>query len=111
MAYVLQAEDAVDQEHGQPGREDVDGDAADDLVGAKTDRDHSMNQRHQAAGHDRHPGGQQVVVPGEVGDDAEEGARQHHALHGDVHHAAALRDHAAERRQEQKDGRGQRGLP
>ncbi len=102
MPYVLQAIDAIDQEQRQSRGEDVDGDAADDLVRPKPNRDHGMDERHEAAGDDCDQRGEPWVLKSEVGDNRKEGAGQHHAFHGDVDHATTLRDHAAERGQQQK---------
>ena len=51
----------------------------------------------------------EVPVAGLVGaPDAEEGARQHHPLEADVHDAAPLGEHAAERRERERRGVAQR---
>src|SRR6202158_1714671 len=111
MPDVLQPVDAIDQEKRQPCGKDVDGDPAHDLVRPKADRDHRMNKSHQAPRDDADQGREPWVVPGEVGDDGEEGASQHHAFHRDVDDTAPLGDDAAKRRQEQKHGSFQRRPP
>src|SRR4029077_751811 len=111
MADVLDAVDAVDQEDGHAGGEDVDRDSAHDLVGTELDRDDRVDGGHQAPGEHRHRCGEPHVVQGEVGDDAEEGAGQHHAFHRDVDDTAAFRDHATEGGQQEQHGGGERRLP
>ncbi len=90
VAHILHAIDPVDEEHGQARGEDVDRDAAHDLVRAEPDGDHRVDQCHRSAGDHRDEGGQPRVVQLQVGDDGEEGAGQHHAFHRDVDHAAPL---------------------
>ena len=81
-----------------PEREEVDRGAADDLVGAQVDREEGVDERHSAAGD-----GSATTRPSDPGArlvgaaDAEKRAHQHHPLEADVHDAAALRDHPADR--------------
>jgi len=84
LAHVGQPVDPVDQEYRDAGGKDIDGHAGDDLVGAVANRDHGVDQRHQATrehgAQDRDPD----VVRGEVDRHGKEGAGEHHAFHGDV---------------------------
>src|SRR5487761_31889 len=111
MTDVLLAIDPPHQEDCHAGGEDVDRDPAHDLVGSESDRNDGMDQGHRASGHDRHQRCEPDVLPSEVGDDPKEGARQHHALHGDVDHATSFGDHSPQGRQQKQHRRCECGLP
>src|SRR3989442_1920142 len=111
MTDVLETVDAVGEEDGQPRGEDVDRDPADDLVGAELDRNDRVDGGHQRAGEHGDAGGKPGVVPGQVRHDGKERPGEHHAFHRDVHDAAALGDHAAERGQQKQHRSRERRLP
>ncbi len=90
-------EELIDQERGEPPGEDVDGEAADDLVGMEADRDDGMDQRHQPTGDDRRQCRDPGIARCQVDHHREERSGQHHAFHCDVGNTTALRKHAAER--------------
>ena len=95
--------DRAEQVAGEAEREQVDGEAADDLVGAQVDREERRGSSARsppksiaiseaddpAAAPDRAP-------------DREEGADEHHPLEPDVHDAGALGEDAAHRRERER---------
>ena len=90
LAHVGQPVDPVDQENRDAGGKDIDGDAGDDLIGAVANRDHRVDQRHQAAREHGAENGDPDVVHREVDGDGKKGPRQHHAFHGDVDDAGSF---------------------
>ena len=69
----------------------------------KVDRPDRVQERHRAAREDRRqssPSDPRVELVG--GHDPEEGAHQHHPLEPDVDDAGALREHAAERAEDER---------
>ena len=97
VAVVLVVEIA-----GDPESEEVDGGPGDDLVRTQADREDRMHEREQRS---RKEADEDASDPGAglvraVG--AEVGAHEHHSFQADVHDAAALGEHAADR------GEGQR---
>ena len=96
------APDVVEDVAGDAEGEEVDRRPADDLISAEMDGEEGVDEREQRAGEDADgqaadPAVGLVRAPG-----AEEGAHQHHPLEADVHHAAALGEHPAERGEEQR---------
>ncbi len=106
---AVRAVDLDEQVAGQSEREEVDRRSADDLVRAQVDGPDRVDEREQAAGDhgDQHAGDPRARLVGAP--DAEEGAGEHHPLEPDVHDAAPLREHAAERGIGQRSGVPERG--
>ena len=98
------------QEAGAAGGQDVDHRARDDLVHLVLDRQHGVERGHQPADQ----AGRQQAHPQAVKDAGKghggKGAREHHALDGDVDDARPLAKDAGHRAQGQGRGRRQRGL-
>ncbi len=89
-------------------REEVDGSAADDLVGAKLNRDEGVHESERRTGDDA---GDDPPPPfaGLVGaEKAEERTHQEHALETDVHDAAPLGEDAAQRGEGERRRRAER---
>src|SRR5438067_3900563 len=93
----------------QSEREDVERHPGDDLVAAEVDRrDRVDGYEDPAYAHGDRKSQHDTMGP--IGsDDAEERSNEHAALERDVHHTGALRDHPAERREEDRRGEAKRG--
>ena len=102
LAHVGQPVDPVDKENRDAGGKDIDGDAGDDLIGAVANRDHGVDQRHQAAREHGAQNGDPDVVHREVDRDSKKGPRQHHALHGNVDDTGSFGNHPTEGGQQQQ---------
>ena len=96
------AVDVDEQVAGEAEREEVDRGPADDLVGAEVDRPDRVHERHGAPASDRDQQPEHPRVELVGAHDPEERAHQHHPLEADVHDAGALREHAAERREDER---------
>ena len=92
----------------EPEREEVDGGADHDLVGAEVDAEEGVQERQGDAGEHRD---HEPELPG-VGDvgspDREERAHQHLPLEADVHDTAPLGEHSPDRRERQRSRIAQR---
>ena len=106
---ALVVPDELHQQGGDGQSQQVQSDAADDLVDLVA---HGQDAVEQADDHAAHHAQQEAEehAPGEVGaENAEEGAHHHHALQAQGHDAAAHREGAAHRGQHQGDGRADDG--
>ena len=104
------AEPGLAEERGQPGGEEVDGDAGDDLVAALGDRGEAVHQRE----HDRDEDRRAEPEPGRAGERRDraggERADQHLSLEPDVENAGALGIETGERGEQQRRGQPHRGI-
>src|SRR5579862_477316 len=82
---------------GDPEREEVERDAAHDLVRPQVDRPDGMEEREQPAGEHRDREASHPRAGLVSGIDAPERPHQHHPFEADVDDPASLRDHAADR--------------
>src|SRR5581483_1634801 len=99
---VLPVVELEEEVAGDPEREEVDGGAADDLIGAQMDREDRVDECHQAARErrDREPADPGAGLVGTV--DAPERTHEHHPLEADVHDAAPLGEEAADAGEDQR---------
>jgi hypothetical protein len=79
--------DGAEEVAGQAEGEEVDGEAAHDLVGAEMDREERVDQREQPAEEHGHEQAHEPRAAPHGAPDAEEGAGEHHPLEADVHDA------------------------
>ncbi len=88
--HPLVLEQLEGQHHGQPGGQQVGGQAGDEDVGLQLQGDQAEQQcrQHGAGDAQHHPQGQAAGQPGEH--HREEGPDQHEPLQGDVEHAGQL---------------------
>ena len=105
------ANQAVPEHDGEPGRQDVDGDAAHHLVAAIGDAGEAVQQRQRLGGED----GRGHARPGRAGDrrgrGGEEGRHQHLAFEADIDDAALLREQPAHGAEHQRRRDPQRRRP
>ena len=86
----------AEQEAGEPGDQDVEHDADDDLVDHVLDGEQRQHHRHEGAGHGRREQAR-VGVVGQAGDErGREGTAQELAFDGDVDDAGAFAQHAGQ---------------
>ena len=91
-----------------PEREEVDGEAADDLVGAEMDRDERVDECQRGARDHTADDPPAPVLELVRAQEAEERAHQQHSLEADVHDSASLGQDPAERSEGQRRGSAQR---
>jgi hypothetical protein len=106
----------VDEEvAGDAQGEEVDRGSGDDLVGPEMDREERMDERERTPACHRDHDAQRPRVRLVGAPETEEGTHQHHPLEPDVHDAAALGEHPADRRKRQRrrvaERRGEEGAP
>ena len=100
--------DRAEEVPGQAEREEVDREAADDLVGAQVDGEDGVDEREQAAEEHRHEQADDPRAAPDRAPDAEEGAHEHHPLEPDVHDAGALGEDPADRGERERRGEAKR---
>ncbi len=104
LVAVVVEEDVAGDAEGQ----EVQPNAADDLVGAQVDREERVHEGERAARGHADEQAQEPRVEQVGAEDPEERAHEHHALQADVHDAAALGHDPAQGGEEQRRGVAQR---